>query len=208
MALKVWLAAAAALSMTSCTNWFFGRFYDATDTGELKGKIIVEWLDPDRFIFEPDPNEPLTFRRKDNEVIQPQRMYTDGGSIPPALRAIKSYSPWGYAPAFIVHDWLFVMKQCKIPGFEKYDLEKAATIMAEIMKTLMKDPRFGGENKLALYSMHEGVVSKTARDYWDNGSCDTPTGPRSMAGPTEARSARSMPRADTANTRLRVEFSF
>ena len=75
-----------------------------------------------------------------------------------------------------MHDWLFVMKQCKIAGYENYDLEKAATIMAEVMKTVMENPKYGGPNKLVHYSMYEAVRSKEAQDYWDNGKCDTPRG--------------------------------
>lgn len=211
MKLKAIVAVCAALFLTGCTDWLFSWFYNGTDTGKLKGKLVVEWLGQDRFLFVPDATEPLIFTRENKEEIRPQRMYTDGGSIPPALRAIKTYSPWGYAPAFIVHDWLFAMKQCKIPGYEKYDLDKAATIMAEVIKTLMedKDNRFGGPRKLAHYSMYEGVRSPVARKYWDEGTCDTPSGPKSMAGPESARRARSMaaPAAD-GTPRLRVEFSF
>lgn len=181
-----------ALSPSGCTDWFYGRHYDATETGELKGKLIVEWIDQDKFLFLPDADNPLVFRRKNDKVIQPQRMYTDGGSIPSALRAIKSYSPWGYAPAFIVHDWLFVMHQCKVPGYEDYDLEKAATIMSEVMKTIMENPKYGGPNKLVHYSMYEAVRSKVAQDYWDNGKCDTPSGPKTLAGPESERKARAM----------------
>jgi hypothetical protein len=57
-------------------------------------------------------------------------MYTDGGSIPQPLRAIKVYSPWGYAPAFLVHNWLFAIKQCERPGYGKLTLEGAADAMA------------------------------------------------------------------------------
>jgi hypothetical protein len=181
-----------ALSPSGCTDWFYGRHYDATETGELKGKLVVEWIDQDKFLFLPDADNPLVFRRKNNEVIQPRRMYTDGGSIPSALRAIKSYSPWGYAPAFIVHDWLFVMHQCKVPGFENYDLDKAATIMSEVMKTVMENAKYGGPNKLVHYSMYEAVRSKTAQDYWDNGKCDTPGGPKTLAGPESERKTRAM----------------
>jgi hypothetical protein len=181
-----------ALLPAGCTDWLYGRHYNQTDTGDLKGKLVVEWIDQDKFLFLPDAQNPLVFRRKNNEVIEPQRMFTDGGSIPAALRSIKSYSPWGYAPAFIVHDWLFVMHQCKVPGFENYDLEKAATIMSEVMKTIMENPKYGGPNKLVHLSMYEAVRSPAAQDYWDNGKCDTPAGPKSLAGPATERSARPM----------------
>jgi hypothetical protein len=182
----------AGLLPTACTDLFYGRHYDQTDTGELKGKLVVQWIDQDKFIFLPDQKIPLRFTRKNGEVIEPQRMYTDGGTIPPALRVIKSYSPWGYAPAFIVHDWLFVMKHCKVPGYEKYDLDKAATIMAEVMKTVMENPKYGGPNKLVHYSMYEAVRSQTAKDYWDMGTCETPEGARTEAGPADALSFRPM----------------
>lgn len=200
--------AAVALLPTSCSDWLYGRHYDATDTGELKGKLIVEWVDQDQFLFLPDAANPLVFRRKNNEVIEPQRMFTDGGSIPAPLRAIKSYSPWGYAPAFIVHDWLFVMHQCKVPGFENYDLDKAATIMAEVMKTLMENPKYGGPNKLIHYSMYEAVRSPQALEYWDNGSCATPEGAKSEAGPGDARSFRSMPQPVPSAPRARFVIEF
>ena len=192
--MRLAVVAFIALLPTSCSDLLYGWGYDRTDTGELKGRLVVEWVDQDKFLFIPDAEHPLVFKRKGGtEVIQPQRMFTDGGSVPPALRAIRSYSPWGYAPAFIVHDWLFVMKQCKIAGYENYDLEKAATIMAEVMKTVMENPKYGGPNKLVHYSMYEAVRSKEAQNYWDTGKCDTPEGPKSEAGPESARSFRSMP---------------
>jgi hypothetical protein len=204
------LAVLAVLLVPSCDDVRSGWLYDRTDTGVLKGRLIVEWVEQDKFIFQPDPQDPLTFTRKDNDVIRPQLMYTDGGSVPAPLRALKSYSPWGYAPAFIIHDWLFTMKHCKVAGFEKYDLDKAATIMAEAMKTVMENPKYGGPNKLVHYSMYEGVRSAVAKGYWDNGTCDTPSGPKSAAGPESARqSARPMQRpapTEAARPRFVIEF--
>jgi hypothetical protein len=193
MCIRSLVALVAISLLPGCNDLYTGWFYDRTEAGSLKGKLIVEWIDQDRFIFVPDAQDPLTFVRKNNEVVRPQMMYTDGGSIPQALRALKSYSPWGYAPAFIIHDWLFVMRQCKIAGFEKYNVETAATILAEVMKTVMENPKYGGPNKLVHYSMYEGVRSPAAKDYWDNGACDTPTGPKSTSGePSARRSTRSM----------------
>jgi len=209
MKLRALTITTAALLLTGCTDWFYGWHYDRTEPGELKGKLVVEWVSQDNFLFIPDPQNPLTFRRKNNEVIQPERMYTDGGSTPTALRAIKSYSPWGYAPAFIVHDWLFVVQHCKVPGHENFDLDKAATIMAEVMKTIMENPKYGGPNKLVHYSMYEAVRSKAAADYWENGKCDTPTGPKSVAGPASVRSERPMAAAvssDEKRPRFVIEF--
>ena len=172
--LAVTVAVLSTLGLGGCLELIYGWHYDQTKTGELKGTIRIQWLAQDKFLYEPDPADPLVFKRADGTVIQPQAMYTDGGTIPQALRAIKAYSPWGYAPAFLVHDWLFAMKQCKRPGHEKLSLEDAATVMAEAMKTLMEKPNFGGVNKLVHYSMYQGVRSSTAQDYWDNGTCEAP----------------------------------
>src|SRR5690349_10192173 len=89
--------------------------YARTRPGTLEGKLEVEWIGPDEFIFHPDPRTPLKFTRSNGEVIQPGEMYTDGGSIPYAMRIFRSFSPWGYAPAFIVHDWLFDAHHCGDP---------------------------------------------------------------------------------------------
>ncbi|NOT70329.1 MAG: DUF1353 domain-containing protein [Hyphomicrobium sp.] len=193
--MKLAVLALAALALpAACTEALYGRVYDQTEAGQLKGRLVVEWIDQDKFVFTPDPANPLRYTRKNSDVIEPQRMVTDGGTIPPPLRAVKSYSPWGYAPAFIIHDWLFAMKHCKVPGFEAYDVDKAATVMAEVLKTLMQDPRYGGPNKLVHYSMYEAVRSATAQDYWNNGTCDTAGIPKTANRPM-ARS-RQLPPAD------------
>lgn len=185
--------AGATIALGGCLDRFFGWHYDNTAKGDLKGTLRVTWIGTDAFLYEPDPADPLTFKRADGTTITPAAMFTDGGSIPTALRAIKGYSPWGYAPAFIIHDWLFVMRQCKLPGHEKYDLDTAATIMAEAMKTLMEKPQFGGPNKLLHYSMYEGVRTPTARTYWNEGKCNTPGAAMERVPKTAA--TRSMTRS-------------
>ena len=172
MIFRILAAALAALAMSGCSD----INYDRTKPGELAGKLILEWIDQDKFRFISDPTNPLRFVRANKEVIQPGDMFTDGGSIPGPLRAIKSFSPWGYAPAFIIHDWLFVMKQCRLQGFDKWDHLKAAEVFSEVMKTVMENPKFGGPNKLVHYSMYEAVRSDIAKEYWDEGECETPGG--------------------------------
>ena len=147
--------------------------YGEVSTGKLEGKLIVQWLEPDIFLFLPDAQKPLRFTRSNGDVIQPGRMLTDGGSIPRPLWILRNYSPWGYAPAFVVHDWLFDMKHCAIPGFERYNHHIAATVMAEVMKTMM------GSGKVAvdqptLLSMYLAVDSPIAESLWNKGKCEPP----------------------------------
>jgi Protein of unknown function (DUF1353) len=157
----------AAIVLPGCASIHFND----TKSGGLKGKLIVEWIEPDEFIFRPDKNNPLTFTRSNKEVIMPGLMYTDGGSIPRPLWALRSYSPWGYAPAYIVHDWLFHMKHCNLPGNEKYTVEEAARVLSEVMKTLMVKQ---GDDKLTLYATFEAVRSPIAANLWNSETCLEP----------------------------------
>lgn len=168
--LKHWIT---AFALAASIGTALGASYEEFHAGSLKGKLIVQWWEPDKFVFLPDKDNPLTFKRSNGETITPGRMFTDGGSIPRGLWIFRNYSPWGYAPAFIVHDWLFEMKHCGLPGNEKYNHEIAATVMAEVMKTMM-ETRQVGVAKLTLLAMYEAVDSDIAKTYWDTGKCVPP----------------------------------
>lgn len=151
-----------------------GQHYSRIEAGELKGDLIVEWRNPDSFIYIPAPDNPLRFIRSENgHVIQPQRMWTDGGSIPRAFWVFRNYSPWGYGPAFIVHDWLFRMQQCELDGYTDYDIKLAAVIMSEVMKTLMEQPDFDYGSKQSVYLMYKAVRSSPARESWESRDCQS-----------------------------------
>ncbi|HRO11889.1 DUF1353 domain-containing protein [Amaricoccus sp.] len=145
--------------------------YQTVDRGRIDGKLTVEWIDRDVFRFIPDGEDPLTFTRASGERIVPGEMTTDGGSIPRPLWMLRDYSPWGYAPAFIVHDWLFEAHSCKLTGYEHYTVDTAADILSEVIKTMMESDRFGGRNELVLLSMDRAVRSPFARNAWDTGPC-------------------------------------
>lgn len=98
-----WLAAVAlALALGSCGH----VPYEDLPEGRFKGTLFVMWVGEGsasvgsgRFVFVPMPNDPLTFTRGHRngtvEVIEPQIMYTDGGSIPKLAQAFEGFSPWG-----------------------------------------------------------------------------------------------------------------
>lgn len=163
----------AVFALATSIGTALGASYEEFHVGSLKGKLIVQWWEPDKFVFLPDKDDPLTFKRSNGETIVPNRMFTDGGSIPRQLWIFRNYSPWGYAPAFIVHDWLFHMKHCGLPGNDKYNHEIAATVMAEVTKTLMETKKVDVA-KLTLLSMYEAVDSGIAKTYWDTGKCELP----------------------------------
>jgi hypothetical protein len=153
--------------------------YNTIKSGKLSGKVIVQWIEPDLFVFLPDSKQPLTFTRNNGQKITPGRMLTDGGSIPRPIWILRSYSPWGFAPAFIVHDWLFTMKQCKLGGYERLTLNDSGLVMAEVMKTMIEAKKVEA-GPLTVVSMHQAVVSPIARASWNRGKCNPP--PPGMAG--------------------------
>jgi len=157
-----------ALLLPSCA-W---THYRQTRPGKLKGSIIVQVLGDDQFIFMPHETDPLYFVRSDGRRIAPSRpMYTDGGSIPRFLWGFRNYSPWGYAHAFILHDWLFEAKRCHIPGYGEYTVEDAAHAMSEAMKTYIEARGKQPREEVAVYAVFEAVRSPIARDMWDHGTC-------------------------------------
>ena len=92
---------------------------ELSDPGEISGKLMVFWDREDHFIYYPFYGDPLTYRLPRSvaekvgvDTIRPGAIYTDGGSIPRAVRGVVGFSPWGYGPAYIVHDWLFVAHHC------------------------------------------------------------------------------------------------
>lgn len=173
--MRRWWLVLTVLTLTSsgCASWHYAQ----TRQGELRGKIVVQWIEPEIFILLPDTSRPLTFTRFNQDAITPGRMYTDGGSIPRPFRVLRNYSPWGYAPAFIIHDWLFHVRHCQLPGYDKYDVDEAARIMSEIMKTMMEQNEDVPVDKLAVYTMFEAVRSPIAITLWNQSkeeSCREP----------------------------------
>lgn len=168
----------AALLLAGCGSVFYAR----TATGTFAGKLTVEWIAPNQFIYRPDKDAPLRFTRADGTVIQPQPMYTDGGSIPRLFWSAPDLGPWDFAPAYIVHDWLFQQHHCRLDDWERFDVDLAAQVLAEGIKTQMQ-----GEAKAEpaiAYAVYEAVRTPMARRLWEQGKCLTP--PSVLAAPPAA----------------------
>lgn len=133
--------------------------YNAAPEGKFTGSLLVMWVGEGtlqgdgRFVFVPSPNAPLTFTRNNPSAsitkITPEMMYTDGGSIPRAATLFNGFSPWGYAPAYMVHDWIFVARHCLTDGtpteaeraVDAMSFVESAQIIAEAIKTLIASDR-------------------------------------------------------------------
>ena len=136
-----------ALASVSCVS---RPFYERVDgSGRILNAPSVIWKSPNTFVFEQDERHPFAFVRGNGELITPRPIYTTGGSVPRFIWAYNGFSPWDYAPAYVVHDWLYEAHRRKAPGGvgsdgqpKHYDRAEADLVMAEVIKTQMTDPRF------------------------------------------------------------------
>ena len=170
----------AAASVAGCVTVDLPSY----PAGVFKGSVIVLWVGPGdssgdgKFLFIPDPRDRLVFTRpgrtQPGAEIRPAMMYTDGGSIPKIAQVFNGLSPWGYAPAYMIHDWLFVAHHCAVdgvssPGVEALrgvSFEDSARILGEAIETLVAQKQVKRED-LAAGAITAAVGSGVAKGLWD-----------------------------------------
>lgn len=163
------LLAIFLVSLVGCTT----QLYRKTPPATFKGALDVRWVKNDYFVFIPNEGDPLKLIRSDGTSIEPGRMYTDGGSIPRFLWGVKGLSPWGYAPAYIIHDWLFIAHQCDLAPDNMYKFNDSVNVMAESLKAVMEnDP--AARDYFAFDSIVAAISSPIAERLWDKGGCSPP----------------------------------
>jgi len=170
---------------------------DLTERGTLSGNLMVWWIGEDNFIYYPYIKDRLRFRLPERlakstgvNEISPGVMFTDGGSIPRPLRGVVGLSPWGYGPAYVVHDWLFAAHHCivtmqedkldlrdhaEVELVKKVDFQASANILGSIVATLIADqtvPPHGIAPK-AIYTAVDSFVARRLWDSKDPKSCVT-----------------------------------
>ena len=166
------------------TLWLGDELYAKLGTGTFTGCPTVRWNGifedgRDEFIFLPEAAKPFTYTtsaKLGSKTVKPRLMLTDGGSIPLILWGLSNFSPWGYAPGYMVHDWLFVAHRCKFAPDNVWNFNQSATILAECIKTLMEvgfTDYDGTTKKLGkaidtLYLIHHAVSSGIAEGYWND----------------------------------------
>jgi len=167
---------------------------DPDDPGQVSGYLMVFWTGEDNFIYYPYYADPLVYRlpkalagRVGYDTIRPGAMFTDGGSIPQAVRGWAGFSPWGYGPAYIVHDWLFIARHCnrtsQTTRFDERDRKEAlkvdavdfqlsADLLAAVIQALVAQHKVPKRN-FAPQAIYGAVESGIARSLWDS---DDPKG--------------------------------
>jgi hypothetical protein len=152
-------------------NWFYSKL----GVGKFSGRVTLIWNGMDNFVLIPNPDNPFFYVTSEGRKISPKIMNTDGGSIPRVLRGLKKYSSWGYAPAFMIHDWLFVAHKHHHEPDTDWTFPQSAYIMAEAIKTLMEVgyQDFKGnivtleKSEDTLYLMYLAVRSFVAEKLWN-----------------------------------------
>jgi hypothetical protein len=139
--------------------------YDACKGGTLINvkNIRLRWVRPDWFEYIP-MSKPFAFKRRSGELIEPKRMITDGGSIPRVAWVLKGLSPWGFVPAYIVHDWLCDRHYC---GDTTFTFQAASDTMLEVIKTLMEED-ICERDPLVFEEIQAVMHSPAAKRAWDN----------------------------------------
>lgn len=181
----------ALLMLSACGTVDF----ENAPRGTFEGAALVVWVGPaadknsgdGRFLYVPRTGQELTFLRDPdanvstgNAIIRPEPFYTDGGSIPRAAQAIPGFNAWGYGPAYIIHDWLFVAYRCVQDGMASdamkpvgnMDFQESADVMAEMIKTLAYTYDFKGTETPSGPVIANVVAGPVSRSLWEKrGQC-------------------------------------
>ena len=138
-------------------------FFKEIEIGVFKGIPNLRWVGPDRFEYFQDPSNLFQFQRHNGDIIEPQQMYTDGGSIPRIVQSMPDLSPWEYGPAYIIHDWEF---EAHHRGISQKSFDDVNRTLVEGIKTLM-EASIVQKNYVALYTIWLAVSSPVAKAIWD-----------------------------------------
>jgi hypothetical protein len=182
---------AVCLVLAGCVSPF-----TTAQPSRINRPVNTVWVGADTFVYVPgaSPLYNFTFETGNGRIIAPGLMYTDGGSIPRFAQIFKGFSPWGFGPAYIVHDWIFYAQHCyvdrgepdkylyddttrfrEIYGYGKYpklEFGDSADILAQVIKTIIDDGEVRAENVPATL-ISSAVDSVFALALWNEpGACN------------------------------------
>lgn len=163
--------------------------YGNLPEGRIKGTVFVMWVGEGsstegagKFVYVPNPRNPLRLIRGGGASpteIRPEMIYTDGGSIPKPAQMFKGFSPWGYAPAYMIHDWLFVARHCLTDDtptetervIAKMEFHESAEIIGEAIKALIASGQVSA-NDVAPHVIAGAVAGPISYSRWRaEGAC-------------------------------------
>ncbi len=165
-------AAGPDVELLGALDFFVWDEY-ATGRFENIDRIALDWLpgpaaDAALLAYRPDPGAPFAFIDSTGHRIAPGPFLTDGGSVPHFAISVSGITRWGYLPAFLIHDWEFVLKHCgQIPVHRSRELADRALL--EALKTMMTQGLVP-ESKRHFWAI-KAALGEFSDKYWD---ADTP----------------------------------
>ena len=122
------------------------------------------WAGPDLFEYIPKIRGPFQFVAPGGRAVVPRNMITDVGTIPRiAGLFFRGLSPWGYAPAYLIHDWEFELHHC---GRTTKTFDQVRDTMMQAVKTLMEEG-LAPKSTRDFWLLFRGIDSDVARRYWN-----------------------------------------
>ena len=128
--------------------------------GRFEGSFSLRWIGPEEFLYLPALN-PFRFIRASGEVVRPDIMLTDGGTIAPILQVASGVSRWGYAWAFMIHDWEWERVQYPGKSFEEVNLT-----LAEAMRTMQVAHGWMPNRWADIVNVYRGVSLPVVKRRW------------------------------------------
>ena len=147
------------------TEALFGNYgdYQAGRFENLE-RNRLRWSAPNLFEFIPKSVRPFAFVRPNGQRVAPANFFTDGGSIPRLVGLFNGrLTPWGYGPAYLIHDWEFDLHHCnRTPK----SFNAVRDTLMEALKTLM-ETGIVTKNVLDFDLIYAGVSSPIAKGLWN-----------------------------------------
>lgn len=192
-----WVVLLCVLCLGGCAH----VDYDDVARGDFSGSVYLLWVGPadtallgdGRFLYVPRAGDALTFKRDPRSnpsdgsaVIVPEAFYTDGGSIPRAVQAMPGFNAWGFGPAYVIHDWVFVARKCmndeayfdedlatpEMEKLAKMTFRESAQVMAETIKTLVSDHDLAGGDTVSGPVISSFTAGPVSHQLWTEvGAC-------------------------------------
>ncbi|MEM6595289.1 MAG: hypothetical protein AAF672_10890 [Pseudomonadota bacterium] len=197
--------------------------FDESPVGKFEGEAVVVWTGggiesgegDGEFLYVPVPGKELRFIRNTsamisagNDVIEPGPFYTDGGSVPRWVQALPGFNAWAFGPAYIIHDWLFVVKKCANDEdagalqnpISQMEFKESTAIMAETIQTVASQYGFperiaGAGNAITL-----ATGSSISLSRWrEQGACEQ----QKVTNPKHVRIIEDLQRPRKVKTKSR-----
>jgi len=125
--------------------------------GNLLGTVTLDWLAPQKYAYHGD----IVFTRHSGEVVAPEWMQTDLGSVPRLFWPLLA--PDDFAPAFVLHDHLWRLHMLG-RGIGR-TLHDTNLVCLEAIATLMRDGTVPND-PLKMRAVWFGINSRQAQNEW------------------------------------------